>query len=265
MKIFLQNLIKKFLLIFGIGIYVGESKQNLKKFIKKFQPFDLGYNLIRIGSRNDGGYLIPNILDKIDFCISPGVDKTVLFEKQLLHEYKIKSYLIDHTVDENEKFLQEFDFTKKKLGIISNEKETNLEDFYNKKIINKSKNGILQIDIEGDEYKVLLSTSNEILKKFKILIVEFHNLDKINHKFNYSVINSLLDKILKNFDVSHVHPNNFSGKINFFKDVSIPEIIEVTFLRKDLIKKKSEIKVLPHPLDARNVINKKDIYLNNFI
>jgi hypothetical protein len=265
MKILLQNIIKKFLLIFGVGIYTSEKKKNLLNFIKKFRPYDLGYNLIRVGSKHDGGYLVPNILDKIDFCISPGVDKTVSFEKQLLNDYNIKSFLLDHTVNENEKFLKNFDFIKKKLSVVTTEDEINLEDLYNEKIQNKSNNGILQIDIEGDEYKVLLSTSDEILKKFKILIVEFHDLDKINNKFNYSIINSLMDKILQNFDISHIHPNNFSKKINFFKDISIPEIIEVSFLRKDLIKKKDEIKILPHPLDSRNVPDKKDIYLDNFI
>ena len=265
MRIFLQNIIKKLLLVFGVGLYKSESKKNLLDIIKKFRPYDLGYNLIRIGSKHDGGYLIPNILDEIDFCISPGVDKTVSFEKQLLKNYYIKSFLLDHTVDENEKFLKDFDFSKKKLSVVSNKEETNLEDFYNEKIKNKSNNGILQIDIEGDEYKVLLSTSDEILKKFKILIIEFHDLDKINNKFNYSIINSLLDKILQNFDISHIHPNNFSNKTNFFKDISFPEIIEVSFLRKDLIKKKDKIKTLPHPLDSRNLSDKKDIYLDNFI
>ncbi len=67
MKILLQNIIKKFLLIFGVGIYTSEKKKNLLNFIKKFRPYDLGYNLIRVGSKHDGGYLVPNILDKIDF------------------------------------------------------------------------------------------------------------------------------------------------------------------------------------------------------
>ena len=111
MRIFLQNIIKKLLLIFGVGLYKSQNKKHLLDIIKKFRPYELGYNLIRIGSKHDGGYLVPNILDKIDFCISPGVDKTVSFEKQLLKDYDIKSFLLDHTVDENEKFLKDFDFT----------------------------------------------------------------------------------------------------------------------------------------------------------
>ena len=265
MRIFLQNIIKKLLLVFGVGLYKSESKKNLLDIIKKFRPYELGYNLIRIGSKHDGGYLVPNILDKIDFCISPGVDKTVSFEKQLLKDYNIKSFLLDHTVDENEKFLKDFDFTKKKLSILSNKDEISLEDFYNQKIKNKSNNGILQIDIEGDEYKVLLSTPDNILKNFKILIIEFHDLDRINNKFNYSIINSLIDKLLQNFEICHIHPNNFSKKINFYKNVSIPEIMEVSFLRKDLILVKEKIRNLPHSLDSKNVPEKEDINLKNFI
>tara|TARA_Y100000591_G_scaffold309425_1_gene310724 strand:+ start:147 stop:944 length:798 start_codon:yes stop_codon:yes gene_type:complete len=265
MKIFLQNLIKKFFLILGLGIYKGENNKSLLKIIKKFKPYNLGYNLIRIGSKHDGGYLIPNILEKIEFCISPGVDKTVSFERQLLDDYNINSFLLDHTVEADEKFLKDFDFTKKKLSVLSNDNEISLEDFYNQKIKNKSNNGILQMDIEGDEYKVLLSTPDSVLKKFKILVIEFHDLDKINNKFNYSIINSLLDKLLNNFSICHIHPNNFSKKINFYKNVYISEILEVSFLRQDLVLFKEKIKYLPHPLDSRNVTDKKDINLKNFI
>ena len=260
MKIFIQNLIKKLLLKLRIGIYKSVSDEDLLNLIEKFRPYNLGYNLIRIGSKHDGGYLVPDILNQIDFCISPGVDKTVLFEKQLFDKYSVKSYLLDHTVDPNEPFLNGFDFTKKKLDVISEKDSINLEDFYNQKINNKSSNGILQIDIEGDEYKVLISTSDEILKKFKILVIEFHNLDGINNKFNYALTNSLIDKILKNFEVCHIHPNNFSRKITFSKNVAIPEIVEVSFLRKDLILLKEKVKILPHPLDSKNLPEKEEIY-----
>lgn len=265
MKIFFQNLIKKILLTFGIGIYRSVHKKDLYELISKFRPYNLGYELIRVGSKHDGGYLVPNILDKIDYCISPGVDNTVFFEKQLLNDYKIKSYLLDHTVQEDQNFLKNFDFTKKKLGVLSNKNEISLENFYNQKIKNKSKNGILQMDIEGDEYKVLLSTPDNILKNFKILIIEFHNLDKINNKSHYFIVNSVIDKLFQSFEICHVHPNNFSKIVNFDKDISIPEIIEVSFLRRDLILIKEKVKSLPHPLDSKNIPEKEDIRLKKFI
>ena len=264
LKNFIQSSIKNFLLKFRIGIYKGIPHAKILSLIKKLKPHDLGYNLIRIGSKHDGGYLIPNLLSKIDFCISPGVDKTISFEKQLKDKFLIKSFLLDHTVDPEEEFLKEFDFTQKKLGIISTTSEITLEDFYNSKIKNNSENGILQIDIEGDEYKVLISTPDQILKKFKVIIVEFHDLDRISNKFNFSIIESLLDKILLNFEVGHIHPNNFSKNISFSKNIIIPEILEVTFLRKDLILKKEKIKGLPHKLDSKNVPTKKDIFLKGF-
>ena len=42
---------------------------------------DLGHDLIRVGSTNDGGYLIPNILNEIDYCFSPGIGNKFEFEK----------------------------------------------------------------------------------------------------------------------------------------------------------------------------------------
>lgn len=81
------NLIKHFLrnFFFYIKLDISSKTPDIKieDFFKMFRPYDLGYELIRIGSENDGGYLVPNILDEINTCISPGVGHTNSFEKDL--------------------------------------------------------------------------------------------------------------------------------------------------------------------------------------
>ena len=73
-------------LIFGyLNLHIDStvSKNNISNLIDLMKVKDLGHNLIRVGSDHDGGYLIPNILDQIESCFSPGVGKIYEFEKQL--------------------------------------------------------------------------------------------------------------------------------------------------------------------------------------
>ena len=114
------NLIKHFLRNFFFYIKFDISKKTedikIENFFKKLRPFDLGYDLIRIGSDNDGGYLVPNIIGEVNTCISPGVGHTNSFEEDL-KKRGIKSFMLDHTVNLNSNLVKDFDFTKKKLNI----------------------------------------------------------------------------------------------------------------------------------------------------
>ena len=56
------------------------KKENILNF-EKYQSFQT--NLIRVGSKNDGGYLVPDDLKNINACFSPGVDLNVSFETDL--------------------------------------------------------------------------------------------------------------------------------------------------------------------------------------
>ena len=100
MNLFLLRTARKILgKYFGIGVFKA-NQFLLKKFLDKIFIYDYGYNLIRIGSNSDGGYLVPNILDNISYCFSPGVGKLTKFEDHLL-KYKIKSFLADGQVNNN--------------------------------------------------------------------------------------------------------------------------------------------------------------------
>jgi hypothetical protein len=258
------NLIKHFLRNFFFYIKFDISKKTedikIENFFKKLRPFDLGYDLIRIGSDNDGGYLVPNILDEINTCISPGVGHTNSFEKDL-KKRGIKSFMLDHTVNLNSNLVKDFDFTKKKLNIYNDDKNITLDKFCSSKL-NKEDKPILQMDIEGDEYINILSSSDDTLNRFKIMIIEFHNLERITNKFIFEFYSASINKILKYFDVSHIHPNNGNRNFSVTRKLKIPQVLEVTFLNKKLSKQKKPAINLPNKLDARCDRNKPEIILD---
>jgi len=72
----------------------------------------------------------------------------------------------------------------------------------------------------------------------------------------------IFEKIFKYFSVCHVHPNNYCGIVEL-GDIKIPQVIEVTFIRNDLIGRfrRDDDVVLPHELDRRNAKKKPDLIM----
>jgi hypothetical protein len=242
------------------GRFFGQSSTpaDLDSFFQKIRPLITNHELIRAGDNSDGGYLIPNDLGDVDFCFSPGVSAEASFEN-FLTQRGIPCFLADYSVNAPPFENKLFDFEKKYLGSSDSEIFTTLDSWVNRKAPNL-KNGILQMDIEGYEYSIILSTPLEILKKFKIIVIEFHDLDYLFDRFGFNLINLSFEKLLQDFEIVHIHPNNYLTPINF-KNYSIPPLMEFTFLRKDRVKEKRLATTFPHPLDSRNVLSKADVEL----
>lgn len=100
------------------GIYIKKMPSQLKMFnlLNKLRPVKTEFNLIRVGSENDGGYLLPDDLNSIKACFSPGVDTNASFEKDLLQNFQIESHLADLSVDAPPNELKPKSFIKKFLG-----------------------------------------------------------------------------------------------------------------------------------------------------
>ena len=62
-------------------INYGVVKKKLLEIINLLRPLDLGYNYIRLGGKTDGSYIVPEILDEINYCFSAGYGGTVLSKK----------------------------------------------------------------------------------------------------------------------------------------------------------------------------------------
>jgi hypothetical protein len=242
------------------GRFFGQSSTpaDLDSFFQNTKPLLTNYELIRAGDDSDGGYLIPNDLEDIDFCFSPGVSAEASFEN-FLTQRNIPCFLADYSVEAPPFENKLFDFEKKYLGTADSEMFTTLDSWVNRKAPNLQ-NGILQMDIEGHEYSIIFSTAAETLKKFKIIVIEFHDLDYLFDKFGFNLINLCFEKLLKDFEIVHIHPNNYLTPV-CFKNYSIPPLMEFTFHRKDRIKEKFPALNFPHPMDKCNVPGKADVVL----
>lgn len=238
------------------------SKADLKVFLEQFRENYISCDLTRIGGDGDGGYLLPDIFDNVSYCFSPGVDYTANFEKELSVKYNIKSFMADASVDKAPFSDINFEFTPKFLGAHSRNKFITLSDWMLQSNVQNDSNLLLQMDIEGGEYDVLIYEDSSTLTSFSVMVIEFHNLQKLFEKDFLRMVSSIFAKIYKNFSICHVHPNNCCG-IASLDGIDIPRVIEVTFVRNDLVdglRNGRELK-LPHPLDSKNVEHNEDIYM----
>jgi hypothetical protein len=245
----LRDLIRQLFLTSGKSITDSTDEEDLERFIKKLRPKPVGKKLIRIGGKGDGGYLLPDDLSGISSCFSPGVDITSTFEEELAETYGINSFMVDFSVDKPLIENKLFHFDKKFLGNKNDEKFIRLEDWVKNSMCDNY-DLLLQMDIEGAEYEVIIDTPREVFKKFRILVIEFHFLDIIFNKNAFKMVEAVFDKLSNDFTVAHIHPNNSRPIINK-KLIDIPELLEFTFLRNDRVKYSDEKLKFPHALDEQ--------------
>ena len=255
----IKKVARDFFLKRNIRVCQAIPSNNIKNFLSLLSPLDTNHKLIRLGGDGDGGYLVPDDLEDIEYCFSPGVSTIANFENDLTKR-GIKCFLADYSVDQPPNENKLFDFEKKFLGTINSNIFFTLESWIKSKVENNKKDLILQMDIEGNEYSVLLDADLDILKKFRILVIEFHYLDSMLDSLGYELIKLTFSKLLKDFEIVHIHPNNCSYPV-VYNDVQIPPVLEITFLRKDRIKKSTYTNNFPHALDQKNVRENLDFHL----
>jgi len=244
------------------------------KFLKKLIVLDCGPGLTktRIGNRNDGGYIAyEELCEKTPAVYTFGVGNDVSFELDFISRFPdAKCFLFDPTITGLP--VAHPAFTFQKVGLP--------QAYYWPGLDGVPQDSLLKMDIEWCEWESLEVISVDVLKKFSQILIELHVLSVDDPKNGYSPyftgvfrgfagdINrslferytDVLGKLLDDFYIFHIHPNNSLPK----KRVHIhdfPPLLEVSLVRKDLV---DDIKECSGPfpcpdLDCPNKIDRPDI------
>ncbi|PWT78845.1 MAG: hypothetical protein C5B58_14625 [Acidobacteria bacterium] len=245
-----QALLKAILAQAGVYPTRLTEAYRLKALIRELAPWNTGKNLIRLGRMGDGGYLIPDDLDGIEACFSPGVSNIVEFERACA-DRGMRVFLADNSVQNLPLDHDLFVFTRKHVGAITGDNVITLDEWVGASLPDSSTELMLQMDIEGCEYETLLSVSTPTLRRMRILVVEFHNLEKLWSKPFYCIASRAFEKVLQTHRCVHLHPNNSEGS-EVRAGLEIPRVMEMTFLRHDRLTNPSPTRVFPHELDCDN-------------
>jgi FkbM family methyltransferase len=203
-------------------------------------------NKIRYGDNSDGGYVICDNLS-YDCYISAGVGDNESFSYDFLEVHKnIPSFAFDGTIDNLPNDTLLLTFIKKNISNIESDTTTNLVS-----LVNKFEDVFLKMDIEGSEIDWILKTEGLGFNKIKQIVIEFHNV-----LVDERVLNCI-EKINQTHFLIHKHENN-----NSFSEMRIPNVIELTFLRKNEVKVIELSKeTFPTHLDYPNNNSFPDIFL----
>lgn len=255
----LGDLAKKIALAGGATVDKAVPVEMLAQFFLRVRPVTTNHPLIRIGPADDAGYLIPDVLAGIKTCFSPGVSDCSDFENELA-KLGIRSFLADYSVDGPPLNNPLFSFKKKFLGSQDKGNYITLSSWVNECAGDSENDMILQMDIEESEYDVIIETPASLFGRFRVMLIEFHSLERLLDTFGFRMISACFDKLLQHFSIVHIHPNNCQKTVKY-GGFEIPPVMELTFLRKDMIETSEYTKYFPHPLDRKNVQGLDDIVL----
>ena len=237
-----------------------QNKKNILPEIYNFLQPKQTNNLIRMGIKKDGGYIIDKTtLDKVNHLVSFGMANEFSFETDFLNYQKSnKIQIYDHTVNHKNYLLKILKVFRRLITLRRNVKQfiNEICDYYNYikfiyninvkflslKITNKKYNDNeisfssiisdidnsvenigLKIDIEGDEYKLIDDICNKH-KKINFLIIEFHKIDQNKDLFLQST-----KKLNQIFDIIHLHGNNHESVMSD----GFPNVVEISFANKN--------------------------------
>ena len=242
----------------GLSMAMQTDRKAVRDLVDRLHPAVTEHPLIRLGGRQDGGYLIPDDLTGVVACFSPGVGALANFETSLI-ERGTPCFLADASVVDAPIGGDLVHFTRKFIGVVNNDKTITLDDWVNSNVPGNS-DLILQMDIEGAEWPVLLNVSRETLRRFRIIAIELHDLERLMDKHAFSIISSTFERLLEDFYVVHNHPNNH-GRTVRCGSLVIPRVQEMTLIRKDRVASKTFARTFPHPLDEKNDPDSPDVPL----
>jgi hypothetical protein len=223
-------------------------------------PYCIPYQKIRLGRSSDGGYIVFNHnLENITHALSYGISGDVSFDLDFTKYSKSFVYMFDHTIDSLPVSHPQFIFIKEPGSLSTCIKH--ITDIN----VNKSNKLLLKMDIEGHEWEIFKNLPLELLSVFEQIVIEFHNLEFLQNQY-FDFINmsqndmaDVFNRINTLFYLGHIHGNNCGG----MKDV--PNTIECTYIRKDLLQSPPSIETISYPilnLDFSNSTSTEDYTLD---
>jgi len=218
---------------------------------------------VRIGGRFDGGYVLPSISLNCDAVVSIGVGLDVSFD---LHFGNLGAQVLqfDHTVEHSPISHQNLTFHKLGWGVGNDETHLSFAGICARLLPFGARHPLLKFDIEGAEYDVFPTVDEKDLAQFEVITCEIHDLHRLEDAAFFRKVRCVLEKLTSHHVAVHLHANNYAG-IAAVHGVPIPQVLEITFLRRDLDSfPHLSLEPIPGPLDGPNHPFRPDIRMNPF-
>lgn len=235
---------------FGYVPVPAADPEAVRAVLAGLAPMTTEHALIRLGPDSDGGYLVPDDLDDIVACLSPGVSTESGFDLACARR-GMDVFLADASVEAPAAAHERFHFTRRHVGAWSDDTTMTLDEWVVRAEVPVEGDLLLQMDIEGAEYETLLAASDALLQRLRVVVIECHELDGLFTQAGYAVMSRVLERVARTHICVHIHPNN-CGRMATWAGITVPSVAEFTFLRRDRVTSMAPARQFPHPLDVDN-------------
>ena len=238
------------------------DQQNILRLLRMLRTSSASCPKVRLGALGDGGYVINDDLAGLDGVVSLGIGTDVSFDLALA-EQGVPVFQYDPTVDRPPVEHPRFVFRKLGWSRYDSQDTGSLDTILEENQLTQCSNLILKFDVEDAEWEALQSASTATLSKFRIIVGEFHSLERIVQRPHFETVWNTFAKLTAAHVPTHLHPNN-SGGVVLLEGIIVPRLLEITLLRRD----RAQFTTAPHPiptaLDHRNVPETPELVLTPF-
>jgi len=232
------------------------SPEDICNALAMLEPLEIDAPLIRVGPDKDGGYVLPDDLTDISALFSPGVSREIGFDHAMA-DRGVECFLADASIDVPPNLRPNMHFISKFVGTSDDRQLITMQSWIDRSEVVGSEL-MLQMDIEGAEYDVLHTVSPEILARFRLIILEIHDLQRLAERAWLNRFSAVISKLNSGHVLCHLHTNNAGGFFEFDGRI-VPEVIELSYIRADRVRPTGVTAKIPHPLDIPNTRKLIDI------
>ena len=238
----------------------GEIAHAVHDFLALLTPWDVDVAKVRVGARRDGGYVLADRLDAGQPVLSFGVGHDVSFDLAMA-ERGHRVHLFDHTVAGPPAAHPGFVFVREGIAGTSRPEQAlfSLGDHLARQGLGGD-GMILKMDVEGAEWESIWGAPPEVLGCFHQIVVEVHALKAIGDGAFRRALAGVLEKLNASFTLFHVHANNY-GDVAMVGGFPVVDILELSYVRTDLVERRASSTLYPTELDRANRPGEPDIAL----
>ena len=217
---------------------------------------------IRVGRAFDGGYIMLDDFAGIGAALSLGIADDVSWDASIA-DRGIPVLQFDPAVPAPPSPHDNFRFERLSVAAEDGDGAVRLETILQTRVDAGDRPLLLKIDVEGAEWEIIQAADSAILPRFKQIVCEFHDLDRLAEDQFGERAKAVFEKLARTHFVFHVHGNN-CGSFTNVGNVVVPQTIEVSFARREDYDPVQSDDEFPTALDYPNQPGRADLFLGRF-